>query len=114
MEKKELKKLLAGLGIASLISMGGISLPGAHAGSGWGADPGTGGTEQHGKKTGCSGWGGSKKDAVSVEDQQQMDKQMKEDQKEEEDNNTKKEKIKEKEIKEVNKPSGGSGWGGSK
>lgn len=34
MEKKELKKLLAGLGVAGLISMGGIALPGAHAGSG--------------------------------------------------------------------------------
>jgi radical SAM modification target selenobiotic family peptide len=34
MEKKDLKKLLASLGIASLISMGGITLPGAHAGSG--------------------------------------------------------------------------------
>ncbi|MFH2047069.1 MAG: SbtA family thio(seleno)oxazole RiPP natural product precursor [Pseudomonadota bacterium] len=34
MEKKELKKLLASLGIASLIGMGGISLPGAHASSG--------------------------------------------------------------------------------
>jgi len=34
MEKKDLKKLLAGLGVAGLINMGGISLPGAHAGSG--------------------------------------------------------------------------------
>ena len=34
MEKKDLKKLLASLGVAGLISMGGITLPGAHAGSG--------------------------------------------------------------------------------
>jgi hypothetical protein len=34
MEKKCLKKLLAGLGVAGLISMGGITLPGAQAGSG--------------------------------------------------------------------------------
>ena len=34
MDKKDLKKLLAGFGIAGLIGMGGISLPGAHAGSG--------------------------------------------------------------------------------
>ena len=34
MEKKDLKKLLASLGIAGLISMGGITLPGAHAASG--------------------------------------------------------------------------------
>lgn len=31
MESKDLKKLLASLGIAGLISTGGISLPGAHA-----------------------------------------------------------------------------------
>jgi radical SAM modification target selenobiotic family peptide len=34
MEKKDLKKLLASLSVAGLISMGGIALPGAHAGSG--------------------------------------------------------------------------------
>jgi radical SAM modification target selenobiotic family peptide len=31
MKNKDLKKLLAGLGIAGLISAGGITLPGAHA-----------------------------------------------------------------------------------
>ena len=37
--KKEVKKILAGLGVAGLISAGGISLPGhAAAGSGWGAN----------------------------------------------------------------------------
>jgi radical SAM modification target selenobiotic family peptide len=34
MERKDLKKLLASLGVASLLSMGGVALPGAHAGSG--------------------------------------------------------------------------------
>jgi radical SAM modification target selenobiotic family peptide len=34
MDKKDLKKVLASLGIAGLIGMGGVSLPGAHAGSG--------------------------------------------------------------------------------
>ena len=34
MDKKDLKKLLASLGVAGLISMGGVTLPGAHAGSG--------------------------------------------------------------------------------
>ena len=34
MKKNDLKKLLAGLSVAGLISMGGITLPGAHAGSG--------------------------------------------------------------------------------
>jgi radical SAM modification target selenobiotic family peptide len=31
MKNKDLKKLLAGIGVASLISAGGISLPDAHA-----------------------------------------------------------------------------------
>lgn len=31
MASKELKKFLAGLGVAGLITAGGISLPGAHA-----------------------------------------------------------------------------------
>jgi radical SAM modification target selenobiotic family peptide len=31
MKSKDLKKLLAGLGIAGLISTGGLSVPGAHA-----------------------------------------------------------------------------------
>jgi radical SAM modification target selenobiotic family peptide len=31
MKNKNLKKLLAGLGVAGLISAGGINLPGAHA-----------------------------------------------------------------------------------
>jgi len=34
MEKKDLKKFLAGLGVAGLLSMGGVTVPGAHAGSG--------------------------------------------------------------------------------
>jgi len=29
--KKDVKKLLAGLGVASLIGAGGVTLPGAHA-----------------------------------------------------------------------------------
>lgn len=36
MESKDLKKLLAGLGVAALVSSGGINLPGAHAASGSG------------------------------------------------------------------------------
>ncbi len=34
MKSKDVKKFLAGLGVASLISAGGFALPGAHAGSG--------------------------------------------------------------------------------
>lgn len=33
MDKKDLKKLLASFGIAGLISMGGVTVPGSHAGS---------------------------------------------------------------------------------
>lgn len=34
MEKKDLKKFLAGLSVAGLLSLGGVTVPGAHAGSG--------------------------------------------------------------------------------
>lgn len=34
MDCKDLKKLLAGLGVAALVSAGGASLPGAHAAGG--------------------------------------------------------------------------------
>lgn len=34
MDTKELRKFLACLGVAGLLSMGGITPPGAHAGSG--------------------------------------------------------------------------------
>ena len=33
MNSKDLKKLLAGLGVAGLISAGGVTVPGAHAAS---------------------------------------------------------------------------------
>jgi len=36
MDCKDLKKLLAGLGVAALVSAGGVTLPGAHAASGTG------------------------------------------------------------------------------
>jgi len=36
--KKDLKKILAGIGAASLIGAGGLTLPGVASGSGWGAD----------------------------------------------------------------------------
>ena len=34
MDCKDLKKLLAGLGVAALVTSGGVSLPSAHAGAG--------------------------------------------------------------------------------
>ena len=36
MKSKDLKKLLAGMGVAGLISAGGIAVPGAHAAGGSG------------------------------------------------------------------------------
>ena len=34
MDSKDLKKLLAGVGVAALVSAGGAAVPGAHAASG--------------------------------------------------------------------------------
>lgn len=73
MKSKNLKKLLAGLGVAGLISAGGISLPGAHAtGSGWGANTGAGSTSEA-KKPAGSGWGGTKDSAGSTEECKEKD-----------------------------------------
>ena len=64
--KKDVKKLLAGLGVASLISAGGVALPGAHAaGSGWSAKPSAGSAEVS-KSAAASGWSGHKDSAVSA------------------------------------------------
>lgn len=67
MASKDLKKFLAGLGVAGLITAGGISLPGAHAGSsGWGAGKDSAGSAENGMKPAGSGWSGSKDSAVST------------------------------------------------
>lgn len=67
MASKNLMKLLAGLGVAGLITAGGISLPGAHAGSsGWGAGKDSAGSAENGMKPAGSGWSGSKDSAVSA------------------------------------------------
>lgn len=108
MEKKDLKKLLASLGIASLISMGGITLPGAHAASGWGAKPSAGSTEQQTPPAG-SGTGGTKGSAVSAEEQKKMEQMKTEEQSAEE----QAKKAAEEEAKTVKKKTGKSGWSGN-
>ena len=57
MNSTDLKKLLAGLGVAGLISAGGVSVPGAHAaGSGWGGTtPGAGSASEVQKPAAGSG-----------------------------------------------------------
>jgi len=110
MEKKDLKKLLASLGVAGLISMGGITLPGAHAGSGWGAKTGAGGTEKQAKPPASSGWGASKGSAVSAEEQQKKEQMKTEEQSAEE----KAKKAAEEEAETVKKKTGKSSWSGNK
>jgi radical SAM modification target selenobiotic family peptide len=110
MEKKDLKKLLASLGVAGLISMGGITLPGAHAGSSWGAKTSAGGTEKQAITPVGSGGSGSKPGAVSAEEQQKMEQMKTEEQSAEE----KAKKAAEEETETVKKKTGKSGWGGNK
>jgi radical SAM modification target selenobiotic family peptide len=108
MEKKDLKKLLASLGVAGLISMGGITLPGAHAGSGWGAKTGAGSTEKQAITPAGSGGSGTKAGAVSAEEQKKMEQMKTEEQSAEE----KAKKAAEEEA--AKKKTGKSGWGGNK
>ena len=109
MEKKDLKKMLASFGIAGLISMGGVTLPGAHAGSSWGAKPSAGGTEQVEKAPAGSGWGAKKGSAVSAEEQEKKQQQIDQEEAEE-----KAKEVLEKEGEPDKKPTGKSGWGGKK
>lgn len=109
MEKKDLKKILASFGIAGLISMGGVTLPGAHAGSSWGAKPSAGGTEQQQKAPAGSGWGAKKESAVSAEEQEKQQKQQVLEEAEE-----KAKEVLDKEGEPVEKKTGKSGWGGKK
>lgn len=110
MEKKDLKKMLASFGIAGLISMGGVTLPGAHAGSSWGAKPSAGGTEQVEKAPAGSGWGAKKGSAVSAEEQEKQQQQQQDQDEAEE----KAKEVLEKEGEPDKKPTGKSGWGGKK
>lgn len=117
MEKKDLKKLLASLGVAGLISMGGITLPGAHAGSGWGAKTGAGSTEKQAITPAGSGWSGSKAGAVSAEEQQKMEQMKTEQQKEQmktEEQSAEEKAKKAAEEEAAKKKTGKSGWGGNK
>jgi radical SAM modification target selenobiotic family peptide len=110
MDKKDLKKLLASLGVAGLISMGGITLPGAHAGSGWGANTSAGGTEKQVKTPAGSGGSDPKGSAVSAEQQKKMEQMKTEEQSAEE----KAKKAAEEEAETVKKKAGKSGWSGNK
>ena len=97
MDIKDLKKLLAGVGIASLLT--GLPLTSGTAiggsGSGWSAkDDSAVSAEKVEKDTGGSGWSADKKGAVSTEEE--------------------KEHAEEKAEEEKAKKAGGSGWSGSK
>jgi len=73
MDKKELKKLLAGIGIAGLISGGGVAATSGSAfgGSGWGAkDDSAVGTVKE-VKSGGSGWSGHTDSAVGAEEEKE-------------------------------------------
>jgi radical SAM modification target selenobiotic family peptide len=109
MKKKDLKKLLAGFGVAGLISMGGVTIPGAHAGSGWGANTSAGSTEQQAKPPAGSAGSGSKGSAVSAEEQKKIEQMKTEEQSAEE----KARKAEEEETEKVKKKTGKSGWSGS-
>ena len=75
MESKDLKKLLAGIGIASLISAGGLSLSGCASSSGWTADKDSAGSavEEVEKKAGDSGWTATKDSAGSAAEKAKKD-----------------------------------------
>lgn len=77
MAQKELKKILAGLGVAGLLTAGGITLPGAHASSGWGASKDNAGSVEKVVKPAGSGWSGSKESAVSTA-KEEVDEKVKE------------------------------------
>ncbi len=66
MDVKELKKVLAGIGVVGLLAGGGISVPGSAGASGWGGEkPSAVSADEH---AAGSGWGGEKGDAGSVTD----------------------------------------------
>ena len=90
MNTKDLKKLLAGVGIASLLTGLPLTSGTAIGGSGWGAKDDSAVSAEKEEKAGGSGWGAKKEGAVSTEEEE-------------------KEHAEEKEEK-----AGGSGWGGSK
>ncbi len=66
MDAKELKKILAGIGVVGLLAGGGVAVPGSAGASGWGATPSAVGTDE--KPKAGSGWGGNAHDAGSVEE----------------------------------------------
>lgn len=103
MEKKDLKKLLASLGIASLISAGGsMAIPGIATGSGWaGTDKSAGSAENAATDTTKSAIQEVKTTAEETVDtaEEAVDKT---------------EEAVDKAVDEVKKKAGDSGWGASK
>ena len=109
MDAKELKKILAGIGVVGLLAGGGVSVPGSAGASGWGAEkPGAVGTE---KKAG-SGWGGTKTDAVGVE--KHVDEAKAKAGEVVEDAKAKAGEAVDKAKSEMKKEPAGSGWGATK
>ena len=108
MERKNMKKILASLGIASLISAGGMTLPScATSGSGWSGDKeGADGADKVVEQPAGSGWSGTKDSAGSVENEEKLGDS---DPSEIKDNTG---SVDEETI--VEKDSGDSGWSGSK
>ena len=104
MEKKDLKKLLASVGIASLISAGGsMAIPGIATGSGWtGGDKGAGSAENTVTDTTNSAL-----DEVKKKGEEVVDTAGEEAKKETE-------KAVDKAVDEVKKKAGDSGWTATK
>ena len=119
MAGKELKKFLAGLGIASLVA--GTGVPGSTVGaSGWSASKtGAVGTEEVKKKPAPSGWSGKKESAVSTEMKKEQPADSEDEKAGEEESGEEESEESEKDSSEESKPessksSGKSGWSGSK
>ena len=98
MEKKNMKKLLASLGIASLISAGSMGHPGAASGSGWaGVKSSAGGADQN-VETSADTTEEVKKKSDESDETDDKDSAGSADEEE----------------KKPEKETGGSGWAGSK
>lgn len=102
MDRKDLKKLLAGLGVAGLISTGGIVTPNVQGASGWSATKASAGSAEKGVEQ-ATDEAKKVEEAVTEKAKEaaaESDKKMEE----------AAEAVKEK----VEKPAGSSGWSGSK
>lgn len=110
MDAKELKKILAGIGVVGLLAGGGVSVPGSASASGWGAEkPSAVGTE---KPAAGSGWGGTKDDAVGVK--KHVDEAKAKAGEAVEDVKAKAGEAVDKAKTDMKKEAAGSGWGATK